>query len=34
MVNIEHHEEVDELLQQLLSRVKRDLIGASGHGVA
>lgn len=34
MVNIEHHEQVDELLQQLLSRVKRDLIGASGNGVA
>ena len=34
MVNIEHHEQVDALLQQLLVRVKRDIDGASGSGVA
>jgi hypothetical protein len=34
MVNIEHHEQVDALLQKLLVRVKRDIDGASGSGVA
>lgn len=34
MVNIEHHEQVDELLQQLLIRVKRDIGDVSGNGVA